>query len=59
MLLNNLFANCVCRDGITNKIDPRVLPVEIIPWKLQQMLSKLYFLISNYFRMSEFLALLR
>ena len=59
MLLNNLFANYVCGDGISNKLVPRVVPFERILWKLQRMLSELDLFTSNYFRMSKFLALLR
>ena len=59
MLLNNLFANYICGDGISNKPVPRVHPFERILWKLQQMLSELDLFISNYFWMSAFLALLR
>ena len=59
MLLNNLFTDYVCGDGISNKLVPRVLPFERILWKLQRMLSELDLFTSNYFRMSKFLALLR
>ena len=59
MLLRNLFANYICGDGISNKLVPRVHPFERILWKLHRMLSELDLFISNCFRMSAFLALLR